>query len=107
VHSEGQIRIEEKLEIIAYRAICECINNSIKHSGATIITISIYFIDHTLKILYSDNGCGFNVEKALMEHRGIGLLNMQSRLKSVNGLIDIQSSDSGSIFTFQIKIRNR
>jgi PAS domain S-box-containing protein len=105
-HTEGQIRIAEKLEIIAYRAICECINNSIKHSGASIISISIYFVDDTLKIHYSDNGCGFNVEKALNEHNGIGLLNMQSRLKSVNGLMDIQSSAQGSIFIFQFKINN-
>jgi signal transduction histidine kinase len=45
----------------------------------------------SLIINYSDDGKGFDVEKIKNAGKGIGLLNMQSRLKSINGLFSIRS----------------
>jgi len=58
-----------------------------------------------LLVEYSDNGNGFNVEAVMAQHKGIGLLNMQSRLKSMNGLIDIISiPGKGTTIKFQLKM---
>ncbi|HEX2934069.1 MAG TPA: PAS domain S-box protein [Bacteroidales bacterium] len=85
-------RFDELAETVIYRVICECINNTLKHAKALNIFIDVQFDDNQLCIIYSDDGKGFDVETTLKECKGVGLLNMQSRLKSINGLFTIHSS---------------
>jgi len=87
-------RMDEKIEIIIYRVLCECINNSIKHSKALKITIRLYSNQNILNFEYADNGNGFDYDKVIKEYKGIGLLNMQSRIKSINGYMDIKSNET-------------
>jgi PAS domain S-box-containing protein len=87
-------RIDEKIEIIIYRVLCECINNSIKHSKASNITICLSCKQNVLTFEYADNGKGFDYDNVIKEYKGIGLLNMQSRIKSINGLMDLKSNET-------------
>jgi PAS domain S-box-containing protein len=106
INTDKSIRMNEKSETIVYRILCECINNSIKHSSASLIKIDMHSINNSiLDVIYFDNGYGFDVEKTLSEHKGIGLLNIQSRLKSINGTMNVKSSYKGTIFHFQFKIQ--
>jgi len=84
-------RFNETNETIAYRVICECINNGLKHAFASEIVLKISQSDDALLINYSDNGRGFNVNEVLKKHKGTGLLNMQSRIKSISGNISYSS----------------
>lgn len=86
------VRFDELTETIVYRVVCECINNTLKHANATNIDIKMQTTDNLLVINYSDDGTGFDVEKIRIRNKGIGLLNMQSRLKSINGVITMQST---------------
>ncbi len=98
-------RFNEKMEIIAYRALCECINNGVKHSGASEIKITISCDKTYLHVEYKDNGIGFEVKEVLASHKGIGLLNMQSRLNSVNANLNLQSEiNMGSNIKFDINL---
>jgi PAS domain S-box-containing protein len=100
-------RFNEKAEIIVYRVICECINNTVKHAKASSIIINLICQNNLLLVEYIDNGQGFDVENVITEHKGIGLLNMQSRLKSINGLMNIVSSpNNGTSIKFQINIHD-
>jgi PAS domain S-box-containing protein len=101
LNCQKNCRFEENAETIIYRVICECINNTIKHANATKITIDLYSIDSLFYIDYSDNGSGFDVESIYGKHKGIGLTNMQSRINSINGMIDIKSSSNGTTIKFQ------
>ncbi len=92
VNSSDLPRLDDKTETIIYRVLCECINNTIKHAMAKTISINFQFEKNNLTIIYSDDGKGFDVEKILAGKKGIGLLNMMSRIKSINGTIKIQSS---------------
>lgn len=97
---------ETGIETVIYRTVCELINNTIKYANATTILISLDEENGFLKLLYQDNGIGFDVEKTLLECNGMGLHNIQSRIRSLNGSIDIQSvKNKGVIVNISIKIQ--
>jgi signal transduction histidine kinase len=66
-----------------YRVMLELINNSIKHSGGDKITIHFNDLGETRKIIYSDNGIGFDMS-TMKKNNGLGLKNIMSRLESID-----------------------
>ncbi len=85
-------RYPDSIEIIFYRAACELIINTLKHAGAKKILISLNEDDNLLKLLYQDDGKGFDYEKIITyDHPGMGLNNIRSRINSLNGKFDIES----------------
>ena len=85
-------RFSYNVEVIMYRVICELINNTLRHAEATEVNISLLLQDGTLYLEYTDNGLGFDVDQAESDG-GMGLNNMQYRLKSANGDIKIESEE--------------
>ena len=85
------IRFSYNIEVVLYRIICELINNTIKHASARKINIDIFLENDILICYYFDDGIGCNIEMLSGNTKGMGLSNIQSRLKSVNGTIDIES----------------
>ncbi|WP_293299288.1 sensor histidine kinase [Pedobacter sp. UBA4863] len=81
-----------------YRTIQEAVNNAIKYSEATAITIQTKAENAGLTISITDNGKGFDPKK---EREGNGLYNMQKRIEEIGGQF-ILSSTIGS--GTQIKI---
>lgn len=92
---------DTKTETIIYRILTECITNTLKHAEATEISIIFERNEKKLQINYSDNGKGFIFDN--IKHTGLGLLNMQSRLQSINGKLEIDST-LGSGTKIQITI---
>jgi len=94
------------LELILYRVINELINNTIKHANATNIHISLGIDNDTVHLIYKDNGIGFNYDRMLNDAKsGIGLKNILSRLRSVNGIIEVNSNTGkGTEVNIQIKL---
>ncbi len=88
-------RFNNDIEVVTYRVICELINNSLKHSGCTTITISLILDSGILLLDYADNGRGFNPDNVLSN--GMGLSNITSRIDSLNGHISITSSENGGM----------
>ena len=82
-------RFDPDIEVVAYRVICELINNSLKHSGCTKIDISLITTTSDLEIQYSDNGCGFENGT---HTGGMGLSNIASRIESLNGELSLSSN---------------
>lgn len=83
--------LPQGLQLTVYRIIQELINNIIKHSGATEAIVQINQHNKTLVITVEDNGKGFNYIK---DKKGIGLLNIESRLSLVRGKMEVDSSES-------------
>ena len=77
-------------EVILYRVVCELINNTLRHAGASKVTIDIQLEEGVLYLEYTDNGIGFDVQN-MTRHDGMGLNNMRYRLQSGNGDIEIAS----------------
>ncbi len=84
-------RFDKDLEVTIYRTVCELFNNSLKHSGCTMISLSLFKKENLLQVHYSDNGSGFSIRP--VEDRGMGLSNVTSRINSISGKIDIESRE--------------
>lgn len=82
-------RFDPDLEVIFYRVACELIHNSLKHSDCTEIRLSLTLDDALMTLRYADNGRGFDPAQ---ETRGMGLANIQSRINSLNGTVEITSA---------------
>ncbi len=96
-------RLTKTNQLHFFRIIQELINNSIRHGKAN--EIAIYMEeDNTGFILhYQDNGIGFNVE-SIKKKPGIGIQNIKSRAKILNGKLAIESTEnSGSKFIIRCK----
>ncbi len=99
-------RLKNDLEIIIYRIIQELVNNILKHSKSTEFIIQLVLSAETLNIVVEDNGKGFDV-KNLDELSGMGLKNVASRVNSVNGQLNIDSSfENGTTISIDIPNKN-
>lgn len=72
-----------------YRIIQELMHNVIKHSQADVIDLQITRGDKYLNLMFEDNGIGFDTNIA---SNGIGLNNIRSRIKKLNGNCTIESA---------------
>ncbi len=98
-------RFDYNAEVILYRVICELISNTIKHASAKTINIDIYLEKEMLHIYYYDDGIGFNVDKVLnSEIQGMGFSNILSRIKSINGVLEIESLKNDGVHV-NIKVK--
>ncbi len=71
----------------------EAMNNSLRHSGASVVSLCMSNNDGVLTVKVTDNGSGFDVETA---SKGEGLNNMKSRARKIKGQLLVQSSAAGS-----------
>jgi len=86
VHFELKIndleeRLSKKMEFELYSIILELTHNITKHSGATEATVEFKAESEKLKVIVSDNGQGL----AENRQKGMGIQNVESRIKSLNG----------------------
>ena len=91
-------KLEQNMEVMLWRIINELINNSLKHSSANRINIKLANSQNNLKLAYSDNGIGFDVQKALnTQSDSKGLQNIISRVNSINGKVKITSRPGNGV----------
>ena len=102
--NKTDVRLEYNKEVVLYRIILELISNTIKHSGAHNIGISIIFNETGILVEYKDDGKGFNFEKEMQLHSGMGLSNISSRINSIHGEIEFQSVQNNGLIVF-IKVK--
>lgn len=87
-----------------YRIIQELINNTIKHSEATNVKLSLKSIKGKLVIHYFNNGKPFDQNKV---KKGIGLKSIMNRTYFYSGLVNISSSKSkGTNFIIELPLKN-
>ena len=99
------------LSISIYRIINECCNNAIKHSRGNRINVSLKVKNNKYIIKISDNGVGFDKkiyeEKILDNYEGhFGFLILKERIQLLNGKMNLESSEKGTIFTFEIPVNH-
>lgn len=88
----GDERFNSDIEVVLYRAACELINNSIKHSGSSNIDVELNKHGKFIILLVHDYGRGFDKETLLSdENKGMGLSNIETRVKSVNGVFILET----------------
>jgi signal transduction histidine kinase len=86
-------RLENDKEVVIYRAVCELINNAIRHSGASRIEIELNKHEKFVTLQFSDNGRGFEISSLSREdNKGMGLSNIETRIKTVEGVFVLEST---------------
>ena len=81
-------------ELMLFRILQELTNNTIKHSNATIISVS-FEKSNTKKIFcYRDNGNGFP-DDLLLDSDGMGLLNIMNRAQSIGATAEFSNLETG------------
>jgi signal transduction histidine kinase len=96
------VRFDERVEVGVYRVCQELVSNIIKHSGASEVMVQLLMSKQYLILIVEDNGKGFSKDKT---GSGIGLMNMTSRINTVNGDITMEPSpESGTVATIRIPV---
>lgn len=100
---EGEIYpLDEKRELVIFRIFQECVNNALKHAGATQINIALLYSPQMFNLTITDNGNGF-LMSMLDGHRGSGLRNLQNRGTLIGADVTIDSSPgNGCRITVQL-----
>jgi signal transduction histidine kinase len=93
LHEEDSKLWNDDRALLVFRIIQELVSNSVKHSGATTLAISMKWLEEKLNILVMDNGSGFKSEQ---EKKGVGLWNIEQRMKQLNGKISIGNPPTGT-----------
>jgi len=102
VVTEPFTNITPDTEIQLYRVIQELLNNIIKHSFATTCEITLSSTDTMITVAVKDNGKGFDQGA---EKKGIGLQNIDSRVKSLKGTLQITTHlNQGTIVNINVPV---
>jgi signal transduction histidine kinase len=94
-------RYNYNIEVVLYRIVGELITNTLKYASASKVEISLFHYEKEITLFYSDNGIGFEIEDTSSE--GMGLPNIVSRVKSLDGEIEMHSKPKHGFF-LKIKI---
>lgn len=91
-----------EIKINLYRMVQESLQNSVKHAACKNIYMNFYADEALLTIDIADDGKGFVPKRG---KRGIGMRNMSSRIRKVNGTWNIKSKvGKGTTVSFIIPL---
>ena len=95
---DGQVPAVLAREI--YQIIREGLVNAARHAHASVVEVDLKADDHNARITVSDNGCGFpfrgHYDDAALASTGLGPAVIKSRVASLGGALNIDSSESGA-----------
>ncbi|WP_145758360.1 tetratricopeptide repeat-containing sensor histidine kinase [Sediminicola sp. YIK13] len=81
-------RLDSEVKINIYRILQEALQNCTKHAFATNINIILGCNEKDILVRVEDDGVGYQAKN---EKKGIGLKNITSRVKKMNGTVAIKS----------------
>lgn len=102
IYQEGLLpqELDAEISIFIYRVFQEIMNNSLKHSGASEIQITVGSEHDAIELKVVDNGKGFNLAEL---HQGSGLMNLKDRCELIGASINIESK-KGAGAAFLVKL---
>ncbi len=87
-------RLPNQHELILFRIFQEVINNIIRHSKASSITVNVYFRPDNFRYQITDNGVGFDlssVHQTEVKKSGLGIRNIQNRAQLIGASFELVS----------------
>lgn len=98
-HEHSKITNNQAINL--FRICQELINNSIKHSSAENIRITLSEFDDFISLFYFDDGTGFDLQGVKL---GSGIINIKERIKICNGNVVINSKKGNTSFEIELPI---
>lgn len=102
-----RIRLKPDKELILYRIIQELVNNILKHSNASFIHLTQHDAQDKIILRIHHDGRGLTQQDFIRLSRnkdGLGLKNIQSRLRVIHGEIMYEEDASQSLFKVTLDI---
>ena len=98
----GQVDLPPNIAEALYWAATEALNNSLKHAGASHLTIRLTMHEPAIELVITDNGCGF---EPVQVNRGMGLQNIRQRLEQLNDCLLLSSAvGAGTTVEFAVSL---
>jgi signal transduction histidine kinase len=92
MHVKGRpFIIDKKIETVIFRMLQEFFTNTIRHSKATKLDVTLSYVDNQLTIIVVDNGIGFDYAFAKAKN-GIGLSNIETRAQLIGATATYHSA---------------
>lgn len=83
--------IKGELAFHIFRIVQELVQNIIRHAASKQAIVQLAYHDELLSLTVEDDGAGFDLH-TVKPNKGIGLKNIESRIKTLHGKLDIQSA---------------
>jgi len=77
---------------VIYRVAQECMQNIVKHSQASAVNLLLQSADQNIRLSVSDNGAGFNAERAWSKTMSFGLSGMRDRATLLGGTLTVRTA---------------
>lgn len=107
--SNTSIRFNDFLETTLYRISTELIKNTLSYGEASQAEIQFMYDEQNNEIIfnYADNGIGFDIERISEKGTGLGIMNIQQRVKVLRGSLEMESKPgAGSKTRIRIPVEN-
>ncbi len=99
-------RLNSLVENTLFRAAQEILNNTIKHSNASKLSMQVAQGNNEITLMAEDNGYGFDIHEVNFQD-GNGLANMKTRIENLNGNLHIDSTPGrGTIISIVIPLKS-
>ncbi len=96
-------RFEREIELNIYRCFQEMMSNAIQYACAEKITVQLIKHVASIVLMVEDDGVGFNQEGLSTEDDGIGLSNIQTRTRTLNGEFLVESIEGkGTLVSIEL-----
>jgi signal transduction histidine kinase len=100
--AEELLELPPQVETSLFLVAQEALNNALKHSEATEVTVQLSVDEDQVQLQVIDNGQGFDPESAHAKS-GMGLRNMQQRIGEMGGSLAIASAPArGTVITARV-----
>jgi two-component system, NarL family, sensor kinase len=100
-------RLPHELELVIFRLVQEAVTNIHRHSGSKTATIRIARKADAISLDVQDRGTGMPPEKlaGIQSGRsGVGIRGMRERVRQFEGVMNIESDDSGTRISVVIPV---
>lgn len=103
------LRLRQEAEIALFRALQEGLTNVHRHSDSSEVDIRFSVDGNAVQLEIEDNGHGIprKTLKRLLEgagETGVGIAGMRERLRELDGSLDIESDDKGTLLRVLIPV---
>ncbi|MCW3807902.1 sensor histidine kinase [Plebeiibacterium marinum] len=98
-------RFDNEIELNIFRCGQELLSNSLKHARASHILVQIILHKNSIVLMVEDDGTGFDQSESTKENQGIGLTNVATRVKLLNGVFSLDSViNKGTVASIEIPV---
>jgi signal transduction histidine kinase len=105
---KSELRFDNDIELTIYRCAQELLNNAMKYARASHILVQIILHSESIVLMVEDDGVGFDKINLPENHRGIGLTNVETRVKLLEGEYNLDSiKGRGTAVSIEIPLKRK